>query len=49
MLSGQSADEESVMSDSAFCGSPDVELTTTDFEERRGGVTIRVDGVPVMR
>ena len=37
------------MSDCAFCGSPDVELTTTDFEESQGGVTIRVQGVPAVR
>lgn len=37
------------MSDCAFCGSPDVELTTTTFEERQGGVTIRVEGVPAVR
>lgn len=33
----------------AFCGSPDVELTTTDFEESQGGVTIKVEGVPAVR
>ena len=37
------------MSDCAFCGSPDVELTTTDHEERQGGLTIRVEGVPAVR
>ena len=37
------------MSNCAFCGSPDVELTTTDFEESQGAVTIRVEGVPAVR
>ena len=37
------------MSDCAFCGSADVELTTTDFMERQGAVTIRVEGVPAIR
>jgi YgiT-type zinc finger domain-containing protein len=46
---GRSANKESLMSDCAFCGSPDVELTTTDFEERRGDMTIRVEGVPSIR
>lgn len=37
------------MSDCAFCGSPDVELTTTEFEERQSGLSIRVEGVPAIR
>ena len=37
------------MSDCAFCGSPDVELTTTDFKERQGTVTVRIEGVPAVR
>ena len=37
------------MSDCAFCGSPDVELTTTDFEDNRNGLTIRVERVPAVR
>lgn len=37
------------MHDCAFCGSTDVERTTATFEERRGGVTVRVDGVPALQ
>jgi YgiT-type zinc finger domain-containing protein len=37
------------MFDCAFCGSPDAEMTTTEFEERQRGVSIRVEGVPAIR
>lgn len=40
---------ECTTTDCAYCGSPDVELMTTDFEERQGTVTIRVKGVPAIR
>jgi len=40
---------ERFTSDCAFRGSPDVELTTTDFEERQDTVTIRVKGMPATR
>ena len=39
---------ECTTTDCAYCGSPDVELTMTNFEERQGSVTIRVEGVPAI-
>jgi YgiT-type zinc finger domain-containing protein len=37
------------MPDCAYCGSADVEITTTTFEEREGDLLIRVEGVPAIQ